>query len=195
MRDETWLVGALARGRWIVLGVLAASLLAATALTATQTPLYRAETALAVRPNSEVDDPADVLRALETLERRTILVTLARIPTSRPTRQAVEGRLGEDALHGYDLRASPVAYANLIRIEVTGPDRDRATEIAAAVGERTRRTGRSLYRIYSLETFEPARAGGTPVSPDWGRNLVVAALLGAVIGVGVALWVHGRSRR
>lgn len=190
---QSWFLDALALGRWIVLGVVAASLLAAAALTATRTPLYRAEMALAVRPNTEVEDTSDVLRALETLERRTILVTLARIPTSRTTRQAVEERLGEGALRGYDVMAAPVAYANLIRIEVTGPDGERATEIAAAIADRTRRTGRSLYRIYSLQNFEPARASGTPVYPDWGRNLVVAALLGAVVGVGAALWIHGRS--
>lgn len=180
---------ALRRNWWSIILVVVVSVGLAALLTARQTPRYMARSTLVVTPNYDIDDPSDVLRSLENLERRTIVATFARIAATREARSAVEERLGleEGGLRDYRMSASVVPYTNLIRFEVEGPDTDRAAAAVEALGRHTRTEARSMYRVYTLRAFEEGRAGGTPVHPDWQRNLVVATIVGLFIGLGAAL--------
>lgn len=180
---------------WAAALVVAASVAAGAVLTSMVPPQYQARSTWVVTPNTRVEEPADVMRSLENLERRTIVATFARIATTRNTRSGVAERLGieEGDLSGYTTSASVVPYTNLIRFEVEGPDAELATDVVRAVGEHTRSEARSMYGIYTLQRFEEARASSRPVKPDWRRNLVVAGLLGFFLGGGAAL-VLARSR-
>jgi len=174
---------------WAALLVASLSLAAGAILTSTVTPSYLARGSWVVTPNTRVEDPTDVMRSLENLERRTIVATFARIATTRDARDAVEKRMGleEYALADYAMRASVVPYTNLIRFEVEGPEPETATEAARVLGEYTRSEARSMYHIYTLHRFEEARASSRPVQPDWQRNLVISGLLGLFLGGGAAL--------
>lgn len=169
--------------------VIGLSLAAGAILTSTVPPRYLARSTWVVTPNTRVEDPTDIMRSLENLERRTIVATFARIATTRNARDAVESRMGleEYALADYGMRASVVPYTNLIRFEVEGPDPEVATEAARTLGEHTRSEARSMYGIYTLHRFEEARARSGPVQPDWRRNLVISGLLGLFLGGGAAL--------
>ena len=172
---------------WLVVVVVLVSIGIAALLTTQQVPVYGAQATWAVVPNSEVQDTGDILRSIETLERRTLLATFARLPGTRTARAELEERLGLDpgGLTGYQLRGTVVPYTNLIRFEVEGPDHQMVAEAANELARRIRTSARPLYRLYSLREVEQARASRRPLSPDWRRNLVVGALIGMFLGTGL----------
>ena len=187
---------ALQRGWWVIVLALVVALATATAMTARTTPTYRATVTLVVTPSETVEEPDDVLRSLETLERRTIVATLARIPSSRGMKNRVADRMPMDpkALRAYRLRASVVPYTNAIEIEVTGPDPERAEAIATATAQATKAEAETLYPIYELRDFEAADSSSDPVDPDPRRNFVVGAIVGLFAGVvGAFLLEYGRK--
>ncbi|HVS10702.1 MAG TPA: Wzz/FepE/Etk N-terminal domain-containing protein [Planctomycetota bacterium] len=182
-------VRALRRGWWLVLLVAAVATAGAAFLTAREERIYRATATLVVVPNEMVSDTSDLLRSLDTLERRTIVATLSRISGTPDTRAQAAQQLGLDGagLQGFAIRGSVVPNTNLVQIEVTGPERERAEALADAVAEVARREARSLYPIFSLRSFATATSSSRPISPNPARNLVVATVVGVFVGVLAAL--------
>ena len=184
------------RGWWIAPLVFGLALTSAAFFTARQEPVYRATTMLVVTPNTEVEGSAEVMRGLETLERRTVLATFARIPMTPEMGLTVAGRLGLSGAEARSLRitASVVPNTNILRIDVDGPDPVRVANAGNAAAEVTREEARSLYRIFTMRTLATARPPARPVHPDPKRNLTVAAILGA-FAAGLALFMLDRLRR
>lgn len=176
---------AVGRGWWVVLLVLVLTLAVTAAVTANITPIYRSSALLVVTPSTDVSDPGDVLRSLETLERRTVIATFARIPSTRESRDAVAKALGGDpkSIRGYDLDGSVLPSTNIVRIVVEGPDPDQAATIANAAATLTARQARDLYRTYTMHVMAAARPSSTPVRPDRGRNYLVAVAVGLIVGL------------
>lgn len=190
---------ALTRRWWIVLLAVAIALAAAAWATSRQEPVYRASTTMAVIPNSQVAGTEDVLRSLDTLERRTVVATFARIPATAETREAAARQLGIDGreLRGYRLQASVLPNTNIIKLDVEGPDRQRVARVANTAAEVTRMEAGRMYRIYTMHTLEKATPARRPVSPDPARNLLVSGLLGLFLGAGGAVLIErlGSARR
>ncbi len=187
---------AIRRGWWIVVATTAVAIAAAAAATAMMTPAYRASTLVAVTPSATVTEPADVLDSLETLERRTVIATFARIPGTPEARDAVSMRDGVDAnvLRGYDVHASVLPSTNIIRIAVEGPDPAIAARYANALAEQTSAQARSMYRIYTMRVLESATPSTRPVRPDRSRNYLVAVAAGLLAGLAAAFSVEHLRR-
>lgn len=183
---------ALARRWWIVLATIVLAVAAAAWATSRQRPVYRASTTMAVIPNSEVSGTEEILRSLDTLERRTVVATFAKIPSAAETRGAAARRMGvEDReLRPYQIRASVLPNTNIIKVDVEGPDRRRAAALANAAAAVTRREARHMYRIYTMRTLEQAVPARRPIYPTPARNYLVAAILGLFLGAGAALLVE-----
>lgn len=173
---------------WIVLLLTLASVGVAALLTAQQKPRFKASASLVVAPNTEIEDATDLIRSLETLERRTIVATFAKIPMAPETRQSAADQLGvaASAFQGYKISASVQPYTNIVRIDVIGPDREQVATFANALAAATQESARSMYRIYSLRLLAGAVPAYRPVYPDPQRNYLVAAILGLALGVVVA---------
>ena len=180
---------ALRRGWWIVLLTLLVSLGASAWVTSRQQPRYRARASVAVAPNTRVRSVSDTLRSLDTLERRTVIATFARLPAAPETRAAAAREMGRDAsdLRRYRVDASVLPQTNIIRLTVEGRDAETAAAFANALAQATRREVRSLYGVYTLKTLTPAVASRRAIYPDPQRNAVVAGLLGLLVGVAAAL--------
>ncbi len=194
-RVQSRLLGAAVLRRWWLMpAAVALAMAVAAAFTAAQTPLYEAAASLVVVPSSEVREPGDMLRSLETLERRTIVATLAKVPVAPGTRSGAAERLGVPTgeLGAYRAAAAVQPYTNVIAITVTGPDAERAAAFANALLAASRREARSLYPTFRLETLAEAAPARRPASPAAGRNLLVAAVLGLVIGA-LGAWLAGRT--
>ena len=176
---------AIKRRWWIAVVMVALSIGAAAFVTARQTPVYRSSAMMVLAPSTLVESNTDLLRSLETLERRTIVATVARIPATPDTRLAVAERLGPDAedVRRYRITGSVLPYTHVIRVDATGPDPVRAAEIANAAALVTREKARSIYRIYSMRDLAKAVPRRGPVFPDPQRNYLVAAILGLVLGL------------
>lgn len=170
---------------WLILLVTLISVAVAAWLTARQESAFRATASLVVTPNSSLDDPNHILRSLETLERRTVVATLADIPSSSSALEQAAGFLQEDAsfLRDYRIRGSVKPQTNIIRIEVTGPNRVEVPRVADAVADATIQTGRSMYRVYSLRPLARAGVAAAAVNPDPRRNLLTGVVVGLLLGL------------
>ena len=144
---------------------------------------------MVVTPTYAVDGGSDILRSLDTLERRSVIATFARIPPTAEARAAAAQRLslGEKELAPYRVAASVLPSTNLIKIDVDGPDPKVAAELANAVGAATADRARELYRIFTLKPLAEARPTSQPIFPNPQRNYVVATVLGLLIGLVGAL--------
>lgn len=179
---------ALRRGWWIVTLASLAALGAAAIVTARQSPVYRSSATLVVVPSPGVEDTTDILRSLETLERRSVIATFARIPSAPATREAVARRLGLDpALRGWRIEASVLPNTNIIKIDAEGPEPARAAAVANGAAEVTRAEVGALYRIFTTRSLTEATPSSRPIHPDPWRNYVVGGLLGLFVGVVAAL--------
>lgn len=184
----------LMRRWWVPAATLAAGLAAGFWWTSREPRIFRASALFAVVPSSSIGD-ADVLRSLDSLERRTVLATFARLPTTRETRVAVAERLTRQAsdLARYELGASVLPSTNIIRIDVDGPDPQLAAHAANAAGEVVAAEARALYRIYTMRPIAAAEASRRPIHPDPRRNSLAAAVLGLFVGT-VAAGMIGERR-
>lgn len=180
--------GAVRRGWWLILVVIAVALAATVWFTSRQEPVYETAALLVVAPSPETE-PDDIVRGLETLERRTVVATFARIPTTREARAAIAQHLGveEKDLRGIRIHGSVIPNTNIVRISAEGPDAERVAATANAAAQLTAREATALYRIYTLHSLESASVPRRPDYPDPQRNLLVGAILGVVLGLGAAL--------
>ncbi len=191
LRDSDRVSAAIREGWWIILAGIALALLLAAMLSRGQRPLYRTSTTLIVVPAPQTKETGDILRSLETLERRTVVATFARIPSAPETRAEAAKRLSldENALAGYRIEASVVPNTNIIRIDVEGSDGKTVADVANAAAAVTNTQARALYRIYTMEPLARALPSSRPIHPDSRRNYLVALALGAFAGcVGALSW-------
>lgn len=184
MTDSGFYPRALRRGWWVALLVAAATVLAAWLLASRERPVYRASASLVATPSSAVEDPGDALDAIDTLERRTLVATFSKIPAAPETREDAARRLGLDPadVRYYWIGGSVLPNTNVVRIDVIGPDPERAAEMADAVAEETRDEARSLYRIFTLRHLARAEAPDEPERPDPKRAVAVGGVVGLFLG-------------
>jgi capsular polysaccharide biosynthesis protein len=189
-------LNAVRRGWWVVVAVVVAAIGASIAITAAVRPVYRAETLMVVTPHSSVQDSGDILKSLETLERRTVVATFARIATTQETRKAAAAAAGLNPERSGDFRveASVLPSTNIIRIEVEGENAAATASLANQLGTLTARSAESMYRIYTISTLASATVPRSPIRPDKRRNYLVAVTAGALIGL-VAAFVLEHLRR
>jgi capsular polysaccharide biosynthesis protein len=127
-----------------------------------------------------------VMKSLETLERRTVIATFARIPATLELREAVGARLKIDPRR-YRIHGSVVPNTNIIRVSVEGPQADVAATVANAAADLTAREARSLYRVYTMRLLARATPPRKPSYPEPRRNYLVGAAVGAFLGIAAAL--------
>jgi capsular polysaccharide biosynthesis protein len=186
----------LKRGWWIVLVVLAVSLAAGIVFTKRETRVYRAYTTLAVTPNHEVKKVSEIIDSLDTLDRRSVIATFAKLPPTRETRESAARRLGAESggFRGYAVNASVLPNTNIIKIVVEGPDPEKAADLANAVASVTKRKARSMYRIFKMTRIAKAVPSRRPIHPDPGRNVLVAGIIGLFLGLAAAFLVESFRR-
>lgn len=196
MSQSIDVVGALRRWWWVVLVLLGASLGLTVFLTARQVSIWESSALLAVAPSSEIREPSEIVRALETLERRTVVATFARIPSTPGMRDMIAEEMGVEGkdLRGYRIRGSVVPNTNILRIDAEGPDPERVAAAANAAARVTAREARSLYRVFSMRHLAAAVPARRPAYPEPQRNYLVGGAVGLVLGIAAAL-VLDRARR
>ena len=181
--------GALRRNWLIVVVIVAAALIVTAIVTSRQMPVYETSAQLVAAPSPAITDPDDVVRTLETLERRTVVATFARMAATDDSRNAVAQSLKLDPHRARAFRTvgSVVPNTNIIRIDTRGPDPKLAAEIANATAERTAREAEALYRVFSLRFLARAAPPRGPAYPDRRRNFLAGTALGLFLGMAAAL--------
>jgi capsular polysaccharide biosynthesis protein len=190
MESESDLYVRALRTRWWVIALMVISaVVAARVFTARQTPLYRAMASSTVIPAAQVKEPAELLRSLETLERRTLVATFALLAGSRGTRQEAVANLGitADDVLAYKVSASVAPNTNVIRIHVEGADPARASDLANAVAQVTAIRASEMYRMFTMQPLDPAIPAQSPAYPNGKRNALVAVIIGLFLGLASAV--------
>ncbi len=183
---------AVIRGWAIILLAVLLVVTAASLFTAQINPQYRSTSQLIVVPNKQVEDARNVLRSLETLERRTIVATYARIPPQKNTVDAAAKQLNINptALTAYSIRSTVVPNTNIIRIDVEGINSATTAAVANALARSTSDIAKDIYRIYDLRLLSEAQPAANPVRPNWSRNILISIILGLGLGVLTAIGVE-----
>jgi capsular polysaccharide biosynthesis protein len=167
----------------VIGGVLGAALVLWA--TTAQTEEYRATTRLAVGPATDLLEPKEVTDVVNALNKRAIVTTFAEIVRSDRVlaRAGDRAGLGSPDDQGYEVLAVAEPEANVIGLEVDGPDPSIVAALAAAVADEAAREIEQYYWTYSVWTLVDPRVPHDPVRPRPERDVPV----GAGVGVGVGL--------
>ncbi|HLM56408.1 MAG TPA: hypothetical protein VK422_09865 [Pyrinomonadaceae bacterium] len=173
---------------WLILSAFAFGFGATAAFTSLRAPTYRTTTTLVVGPNESLKTPREVVDSLNTLDRRSVVATFAKLPSSRTVRERAQGQLqlNEAQLKPYEVRTVVVPDTNVLEVSVEGPDPRTAAALADAVAQQTTQYTREFYDIYGMKVLDRAQEPTERVGPGLSRTLLVGAVLGLLIGVGVA---------
>ncbi len=182
---------------WLILLAFAIGFGSAAFFTRRRPPAYRATTTLVVGPNESLKTTREVVDSLNTLDRRSVVATFARLPSGRTVRERARQQLQlqEAQLEPYEVRTAVVPDTNVLEVSVEGPDPRTAAAFADAVAEQTAGHAREVYEIYAVKVLDRAQVPAEAVGPGLSRSLLVGAALGLLVGVGVASFFDYLRRR
>lgn len=189
MKGEINYARAFRRGWWLIPLIATATVVVAGVVTTYQAEVYESSAMLVVGPSTLTADTEDVIRSIETLERRTVLATFADFARTDETRRLVATAIArpEEELRRYRIRGSVVPNTNIVRIDVSGPNGKTAAAVADAAAAETARQAGLLYRVFTLQMLERATVPRTPSYPEPRRNYLVGLVVGIFAGIGAVL--------
>ena len=180
--------------KWLtILMAMLAAVVIGAALGALQPKQYRASSVAAVVTTGSNAHPDELFRGMEVLEQRTIISTVAALVTLPATlEQAWEGH--EPAKH-YAINATVLPMTNLIRIDVDGGDPSVAAVIANRVPLVLNNQVHLMYGVYGVRTMSQATLPATVIGPRLFRIVIMAAVLGFIIGIGLVIAMDVARRK
>lgn len=179
----------LRRGWWIVLLTLVTAVAIALIAASLSPKVFRTTARYVVSPNADLTDQTDLLRSLDTLDRRSVITTYAEVFASPRIRSEAVQSLNwpPEKIAGYEVSAVIVPDTNVITVSIEGSNAENVQNLAAAIGERATAFGQKLYFLYDITLLDPARVPTNPISPTPVRDAGVAAVLGLVAGAVLAI--------
>lgn len=182
-------------GWWILPIIVFISITAAAFFTSKQQSLYRASATLIVVPDSTLVETSDILRSLETLERRTVVATYARIASTAKMRSVAGKQIGlsDSEARRFRTRASVIPNTNILRIDVEGGHAEHAALMANALAHAMEVEARDAFRVFTTEVLDVAVTPHRPFAPTPKRSYTVAGVLGLFLGI-AAVYAVARPR-
>jgi len=160
--------------------------------TSRQEKIYHSEASYILSPRSStlvIND--DFVKTLDMVSRRVeINTTFAEVATSRLIKSLVRSKMETVNTEGMSVSARVVRGTNILMISVEGPNPTATQEFAALIGSETLNYVSDLYDVFELQPLDPASLPETPVSPNLTLNLLIGAVLGLVIGAGLAFLIE-----
>lgn len=186
------------RGWWLIGLAMAITAGSSAFLVSRQEPVYQATATLELRPGASLEEPGQVIEALDSLGRsRTTINTVAR--------QATSPRLWGDAIR--KLNVPPVVVENSSLTAVVLPETNLIEirtesaypELAAAIGNTVAEAlaaSQAPESALELAVVEPATKPEAPIAPQPVRTITLGVVFGLALGVVAAfLWHAFRSSR
>jgi capsular polysaccharide biosynthesis protein len=168
------------RARWpVIILAMVVGALAAWLIGSMQPKRYRASSVVAVIPRPDALAAEDQIRGIQALDERTIVATIAALPSMPGVTDAIAGN--------YSVRAVVLPNTNLLRIDVDGGDPSRAAAIANQVPAVLSTRTRAIFGLYSVVTVSTA-TGGDLVFPRIERIVAGGLVVGLILGVTLA-WI------
>lgn len=156
-----------------------------------QPPTYRANATLVVEPSDSLKVTREIVDSLNTLDRRSVVATLAMVPSSRTVRDRARAALllTQAQLRPYDVKTALVPDSNTIEVTVEGPNPRLAAALANTVAEESISLTPEYYNIYALKALDWSVVPTEDVGPGLVRKVLVGGLLGILVGLGPALFL------
>jgi capsular polysaccharide biosynthesis protein len=172
------------RNWWLLLVCALVGAGATLYVTERQQNEYRASLRLAVGPSSKIGDLRLVAEAVDALNKPSLIATFAEVASSRVAFQQATVSLGMSVAGAsrYSVSSAAMPGANVIMLDVEGPEPAIAARLANAVGARSIAFVDEFYKTYSLRALDDASASGDPVSPKPKRDVPLAAAGGLCLG-------------
>jgi capsular polysaccharide biosynthesis protein len=178
-------------GWWLILLAMGAAMGAAWLLTSTATPLYQSSARYVISPSRMTASPnyGDMVHGIDALSRQTTVATYVEIFQSERAIDGAAEALGLDAatLADYTIAAVVLPETSVIHLSVTGPDPVMIQQLATAIGAEAVTYVRDLYDIYEINLLDVAKVPPLPFSPNLVRSIILAAVLGLMVGLLLAL--------
>ncbi len=174
---------------WLVLSALLISVTSALVFTYSQTPIYRSSATFIVSPSGSIGGLSDIFRGIDQLSKRDgIMLTYTEIATSRTILDTVYKKMGltPEQLKFLSVDSELIPSTNIIKITVESNDPALTKDCANLVGEETIEYVHKLYEIYDMKLLDPAYLPTSPSKPKKAQNLMLAVILGSVLGGGLA---------
>jgi len=175
---------------WIVLFVFIITYGATLAFTFSQKPIYQSMTTYVVKLNSLVSNDRDLASAVDILSRRTeIATTYTMVANSGLIKRAAADalKLPAEQRIGILVSSEIVPGTNVLEIMVQSSDPVQARDFANAVGAQMVTYSHSLYETYTLEQLDLPSVPDAPIKPNKPLNLALGAVMGLILGAGMAL--------
>jgi len=174
---------------WIIFIILLVTLVGSFILSATKTPIFSAASTYVVSPSSQVLDEIGFLSGLSVLGGQpTVANTFATIASSAAVKQKAGDALGLTSAQVKELLVFSRVQTgtNVIEVSVEGIDPLLVQVFTNKIGEYTIEYVKNLNGVYELMILDPAISPEKPIRPNKSLNLVLGAVIGFVLGVGVA---------
>lgn len=189
------LIRVVGRSWWVIGLTLIVGLSTTIYFTRRQPPIYQATTTVVIGPSGRLTEVSQIVNSLNALDRRSVVATYAKIPTSRTVRDRTREQLGlsSSQMRLYRVRTAIVPDTNILQIIVEGPDPRLVADVANAIAEQTKNYAPEFYGIFGLSILDRALPPTRPVAPELARNVSLGAVLGLLLGIGLALLIeYGR---
>jgi len=180
----------LQRNWWLILLTAMVALTVSLTISYVATPQFSAVARFIIVPSSSLTSGADVVRSLDTLDRRSVVATYAEVMNSSRILENSANFLNLDTaaiLRDYTIQAVDLPDSSVLELTVSGPDSQLAAQLANAIGFQSITFTRSLNLIYELNFLDTAIPPELPFSPEPLRDGVVAVFLGLAVGAILAV--------
>lgn len=177
---------------WWVIVIAVVFAMGSTAFFArNQPPVFRADATLVLAPIDGLGTTRDVVDSLNTLDRRSVVATLATVPASRTVRQRArtELRLTGEQIRNYDVKTAVVPDTNVIEVTVEGPNPKLVAALAYAIAQQSIASTPQYYNIYALKALDWPTVPSQDVGPSLGRKMIAGTLFGLFVGFAMALFL------
>ena len=176
------------RRAWVVLMAIVVCLGIAWGYSHEQTPLYQASIKMLVgQDQGLLVDPSQVANL------QNMAGTVSEAVTTRPVGEGVVKRLNMDSSPEFivaNTTAEPITNTQFIDVSYVDTNPRRAQQVANTIGDVVSQQIADVSpkaNGVSVTVWERADQPSTPISPNTSRNLLMAVVIGAMLGVGLAL--------
>lgn len=153
-------------------------------------PIYQAATKVVLKPSPLLTEPNLQINAQNSLERRTLINTLAEIAQTGSMQEQVAKTLNIslDTEANASLSAIVVPDANLIEIRVRSTNAKLAADIANAAAQELSK--QVPQQTFQMDIIDRASVPSVAIEPRPIRIITLAVLFGVVLGIAFALVDH-----
>ena len=178
---------AMVRNWWLIALTVVLTVASTAFFTFRQPPVYGAVATLELRPNASLDQANQVTNAMQAIQNKIVINTLARKATTSLVEDQVASRLHipVTALSDAGLTAAVLPDTGLIEVRAQSTSSELAAQIANTTAQVL--TSELQASILQADIIDLAMPSSTPVNASGTRSISLGFAFGLILGVVLAL--------